>query len=385
MITLTRASLAQDVERRVRALQSLMRTWDLTAVLALATGAPSQTGWLRYFTAAELWEHHAFVVIERDSPEPLVIVESEDLADGIRQMATTSRVESTFGRRVLPIHRVIDVIADLTGGRGRVGVLGLDAQMTLSRFQAFRSALPAVELVEITNEGNRLRMIKSPVEIAAMREMGHLLNQGLDLYATRARPGLRLSEVAGEIEGSLRGQGCFWGTSKYSLDERPYLFPASPERCFAADDIVLYEFVYSGPLGYWYILSSLYSFRPLPADTARRLRATVDAIQETARVAVPGATCGAMCAASDRVFREHGFTVVGRHTVDCHPIGLDINDGPRDIPPDWQLEENMTLAVHPASLLEGDLGFFLCDVFLVQRGGAMPLSPRTSFYELLSS
>jgi Xaa-Pro aminopeptidase len=384
MTALTRASLAQDVERRVRVLQSLMKARDLTAVLALATGAPSQTGWLRYYTAAELWEHHAFVVIERDHSEPLVVVESDDLAEGIRRMATTTRVESTFARRVLPIHRVIDVIADLTGGRGRVGVLGLDAQLPLWRYQAFRSALPAIELVDITDEGNRRRMIKSPVEIAAMREMGHLLNEGLDLFATRARPGLSLSEVAGEIEGFLRGRGCFWGTSKYSLDERPYLFPASPESRFAAADVILYEFVYSGPLGYWHILSSLYSFRPLPADTAHRLRATLDAIRETARIAVPGATCGAIAGASDRAFKEHGFTIVGRHTVDCHPIGLDINDGPRDIPPDWQLEENMTLAVHPASLLAGDLGFFLCDIFLVQHGGAVPLSPRTSFYELLS-
>ena len=154
---------------------------------------------------------------------------------------------------------------------------------------------------------------------------------------------------------------------------------------FARDDIVLYEFVYSGPLGYWHILSSLYSFQALRDETARRFRATMDAIAETARVAVPGATCRDIGAASDRVFKEHGFTVVGKHTIDCHPIGLDINDGPRDIPPDWQLEENMTIAVHPASLLEGDLGFFLCDVFLVKPGGAVPLSPRTSFYELLAS
>jgi hypothetical protein len=45
----------------------------------------------------------------------------------------------------------------------------------------------------------------------------------------------------------------------------------------------------------------------------------------------------------------------------------------------------MTIAVHPASLLKGDLGFFLCDVFLVKSGGAVALSPRASFYEKLDS
>lgn len=378
-------SLTQEVERRVRAVQSLMKTQDLKTVLAVATGAPSLTGWLRYLTGADLREDYAFVVIGRDDPAPLVVVESPEVAAAIEQTPATIRVESTFDRGMRPIDPAIDALAGLTAGRGRVGVLGVGSQMSFLDFGTLKTALPAVDFVDITHDVNRLRMVKSPFEVAAMQEMGRLLSEGLDLFAARARPGLETAEVAGEIEGFLRGRGCYWGTSKYSLDERPYLFPPSPNRRFAPEDVVLYEFVYSGALGYWSILSSLYSFKTLPDDTARRFRATMDAIQETARVVVPGATCRDIGAASDRVFKAHGFAVIGKHTIDCHPIGLDINDGPRDIAPEWPLEENMTIAVHPASLLEGDLGFFLCDVFLVKSGGAVPLSPRTSFYELLDS
>jgi hypothetical protein len=45
----------------------------------------------------------------------------------------------------------------------------------------------------------------------------------------------------------------------------------------------------------------------------------------------------------------------------------------------------MTLAIHPASLLEGGTGFFLCDIFQVRPGGAVPLSPLQSFYRRLDA
>ncbi|MGQ0568416.1 MAG: M24 family metallopeptidase, partial [Armatimonadota bacterium] len=385
IVGLTREALEEDIRRRIRALQAFMQDHDLKALIALATGAPSQSGWIRYLTAAELLEDQAFVIVERDRPDPLVVLRSDAQAEWIRQTAVSTRVENTGERGEAPIRKVIDIVGDLTRGQGQIGTLGAGAQLRFADDRALRDTFPALEVIDLTREANCIRQIKSPFEVAAMREMGRLLSEGLDRFAAKARPGRFTAEVAGEIEGFLKSQGCIWGTSKYSLDERPYLFPASPGRRLKKDDIPVYEFVYSGPLGYWYILSSLFSFQPLPEETLRRLRATEDAITETAGVAVPGSTCGAICAASDRAFARHGFTVTGRHTVDCHPIGTDINDGPGDIPSDWELKENMTLAVHPASLLEGDRGFFLCDIFLVCQGGAIPLSPRRSFYRLIEA
>ncbi|MGH2404479.1 MAG: M24 family metallopeptidase, partial [bacterium] len=273
---------------------------------------------------------------------------------------------------------------DLVGGRGRVGLLGAGAQLSWPDQLEVTRTLPDVQLVDLTAAASRLRVIKSPLEVAFLQEMGRLLDQGLTLFEQSACPGRLAWEVAGEVEGFLRGHGCFWGTSKYSFDERPYLYPAPLDRRFGAEDVMVYEFVYSCAPGYWYILSSLYSFRALPEGSARRLGATEEAIREIARVAVPGNTCADIRNTSDRVFKKHGFTITGRHTVDCHPIGTDINDGPDDIPCDWELRENMTLAIHPASLLEGARGYFLCDVFLVRAGGAVTLSPRRSFFRQLA-
>lgn len=379
---LTRDAIEHDVTRRLHAVNALMAEFDLGAIVALATGAPSQAGWLHYLAAAELYDGAAFVVLDPGRRDPLIVVSPEDAAEAIQATAATRRVEA-LASTDRAIQRVIEIIGSLVGSRGRVGVLGAGSQWSWRDHVEVTRTLPGLTLVDITPAANALRMIKSPVEVAIMQEMGRLLDQGLTLFEQEARPGRLAWEVAGEIEGFLRGRGCFWGTSKYSFDHRPYLYPAPLDRRLRADDAMVYEFVYSGPPGYWYILSSLYSFRPLADGVARRLRATEQAIRETARVAVPGNTRADLARAADRVFTDWGMTIVGRHTVDCHPIGTDINDGPGDVPPEWTLRENMTLAIHPATLLEGECGYFLCDVFLVRPEGAVALSPRRSFYRHL--
>jgi Xaa-Pro aminopeptidase len=391
MAIVTREALALDLRRRVAAVQALMEEQDLCAVVAVATGAPSQTGWLHYLTAAELYDGQACIMVAPGRAEPLVVLATPAQAEEVALSAVGAQVTSGPeadahhhwpGAPEGTVRQAARVLADLTAGRGRVGTVAFE-QLRHPDHRHLREALPDVEWVDVTGALNRIRMVKSPVEVEALREMGRILSAALDLFEERARPGRSAWEVAGEVEGMLRSRGCFWGTSKYSFDDRPYLFPVAPERRFHHDDAMVFEFVYSGPPGYWYILSSLYSFRPLPAATERRLRATEAAIREIARVAVPGSTCANLRDASDRAFREHGLEVVGRHTVDCHPIGTDINDGPGDMPWGAELCENMSLAVHPASLLEGGRGFFLCEIFLVQDGGAVPLSPRRAFYRLL--
>jgi Xaa-Pro aminopeptidase len=378
-------ALTADLDRRAGVVHGLMRDLDLRAVVAVATGAPSQAGWLRWLTASELLDGQACVIVEAGRVDPLIVVQEPDhpvALDGGRSRVDVAGAHGSSSGRSTPL-RAAEILRDLTGGRGRVGTVDLAAQLAMPDEGQFRRALAGIECVDVTADADRLRQVKSAFEIDAMRETGRLLSDGLDMFAERARPGAYTYALAGETEGYLRGRGCYWGTSKYSMDLQPYLFPTTPDRRLTIDDIPVFEYVYSGPLGYWYILSCLYSFAPLPREVERRLRATEDAIAETARIAVPGATCREVAAASDRAFARHGLRVVDRHTVDCHPIGTDINDGPGDIGPEWALRENMTIAIHPASLAEGGIGFFLCDVFVVRPGGAEPLSARRSFYQRL--
>lgn len=360
-----------------------MQDQDLAAVIAVSTGAPSQTGWIRYLTGADLWASQAFVIVERGGAEPVIVLWSNYLAEWIKTMATTPRVESTLLRGVPPVERAIEILHELTGGRGRIGGLNVERSMFAPDYQALRAALPSVDLIDLTDAFNQVRQIKSPFEVEEFRAMGALLFEGFRMFEERARPGRSTLAVSAEIEGFLRGRGCHWGRAKYSLDQRPYTLPAHPDRRFSEDDVVLFQYVYQSPHGYWYEVARLYSFRPLPPDTERLYRAMDEAMHESAAAAVPGRTYGELSDLSDRIFRKHGLHVVGKHTEDCHSIGTDISDGPTWYTNEWPLRENMVLAIHPASLVEGDRAFFICENYLVQPGGAVPLSPLDSFYHRL--
>jgi Xaa-Pro aminopeptidase len=381
--TLDRAALRADMRRRITAIQQIMKDRDLKAMLAVSSGAPSQTGWIRYLTGADLWSGQAFVIVERDHPEPIIVLWSNYLAEWIRTMATTTRVDSTLERRVAPIRRVVEILGELTAGTGRVGTLNFHRSVLLGDARAVADAFPALELVDMTDEINLIRQIKSPFEIDAMREIGQQLFDGFKIFEDRARPGRRALEISGEIEGFLRGKGCNWGRAKYSLDQRPYTLPVDPARVLREDDVMLFQYVFQSALGYWYEVARLYSFKPLPKATEQRYRAMDEAMREVAKMCVPGCTYGQVSEASDRIFRAHGLNVVGKHTEDVHSIGTDISDGPNWYKDHWQLKENMVVALHPASLVEGDLAFFICENYVITPRGAEPLSPLPSFYKQL--
>ncbi|MGH2404475.1 MAG: M24 family metallopeptidase [bacterium] len=379
-VALDRSALRQDVRRRILAIQQVMQERDLKIMLAVSSGAPSQTGWIRYLTAADLWSGQAYIILERDHPEPIIVLWSNYLGEWIKSMATTTRVESTLERRVAPIRRVLELVADLTGGTGRVGTLNFDRSVLVGDYHAFKEAYPHLELVDMTDRVNLIRQIKSPFEIEAMREIGRTLVQGFKIFEEEARPGRRALEISGAIEGFLRGKGYNWGRAKYSLDQRPYTLPVAPARRFQEDDVILFQYVFQSSLGYWYEVARLYSFRPLPKDTQRRYRAMDEAMHEIGKMCMPGCTYGAISEASDRIFRDHGLNVVGKHTEDVHSIGTDISDGPTWYTEQWQLKENMVVALHPASLVEGDFAFFICENYVITPRGAEPLSPLPSFY-----
>ena len=358
-----------------------MKARDIKLLIAVCAGAPHHNGWIRYFTSAEMWGGRVFLLLRQDSLERLVVMRSTYDAEWVRRQALDTTVESTLLQQVSPMERTIECVAEATQGRGRVGFLNMHHLSPLE-FAAFRKAFPGLELEDLTDEMNPIRQIKSPFEIEAIKETGRILVRGLDRFVELARPGRLAAEVAGEVDGYLKGQGCFWGRVKYSLDQRPYTVIAPPDRRFTKDDVILFQFVHSGPLGYWYELACVYSFTSLPKPTAHRLETMELAIREGAKVAIPGATFATFSAAVDRVFTDSGFKVVGKHTFDCHSIGTDETEGAHPVS-SWQFKENMVLGTHPATLLDGGYGFLLCENFHVQRNGASPMSPLRSFYRRL--
>jgi Xaa-Pro aminopeptidase len=243
--------------------------------------------------------------------------------------------------------------------------------------------LPGVVFQELNTEVNAVRQIKSPFEIKAMEETGRILAGALERFGEVAKPGMPAWAAASESERYAKERGCFWGRSKYSVDQRPYTIPTLLDRPLKKDDVILFELVYTGPLGYWHEITCLYSFGPLPDAAAKRFDTWWKAVQAAAAVARPGNRYGLIGETADKVFTDAGYKVIGHHTPNCHTIGTDEADGITPPPPDELLRENMVLSFHPSTWLEGDLAFLISDNYQVTPQGGRVLSPLGRPYRQL--
>lgn len=371
------ARLKQETAGRIGRLQGLMSEKDLGAAVVVGGGAPGQLGAARYYTNVDLWSGREFVVVGREDPEPIVYIWSSYQAEWAKTMATTSRIESPDD----PMAGTLDTVKDLAGSRRRVGVVNMMKLLPAGEYQAFQKALAGYELVEITSDVNAMRVIKSAFEMEAMLDTGRILHDGMMAFADVARPGVRAWDACAEAERQVKAQGCFWGRSKLSLDGRPYTIPAAVDRRFRDDDVICFELVYAGPLGYWCEMTSVYAFGELPEEPARLLDGYLQAVDAAAEVARPGTPIGRIAQVTDETFRALGFPVAGKHTPDCHSIGLDGSDGPNsERTPRELLQANMVLSLHPGTVMEGDRGFLISDNFLVTPQGGVRLSPHIEYF-----
>src|SRR6185312_12072211 len=117
------------------------------------------------------------------------------------------------------------------------------------------------------------------------------------------------------------------------------------------DDVFVFELVYCGPLGYWSEMTALFSFEPLSETLASRLEALEEVIDVTANAARPGVEIGRIAELSNQTFEALGYATEGKHTPDCHSIGLDEMDGVSSyLTPEGRLENNMVLSFHPITM-----------------------------------
>jgi Xaa-Pro aminopeptidase len=374
-----------DAQRRIAALKKIMAANDVAAVLGIAGGAPGQNGFLRYFTNVELWAGRAFFVVTPQEPDPLVIMWSNYGAEWAKQIATTPRIVSTILENRPPMTRVIEELKKATKPGQKVGTLNMQSVLSLGEHAMLTKGLPGVTFQELNAEANTVRQIKSPFEIKAMEETGRILAGALERFGEVAKPGVPAWEAAAESERYAKARGCFWGRSKYSLDQRPYTIPTLLDRLLKRDDVILFELVYTGPHGYWHEITCLYSFGPLPDPVAERFETWWKAVGASAAVAKPGNRYGLIGETADKVFADAGYKIIGHHTPNCHTIGTDEADGITPPPPDELLRENMVLSFHPSTWLEGDLAFLISDNYQVTPKGGRVLSTLGRPYRQLSA
>jgi Xaa-Pro dipeptidase len=220
-----------------------------------------------------------------------------------------------------------------------------------------------------------LRMIKSPEELALMRNAIEVALPRFRKAFEALRPGSREADISAAFGGENVVQ---FGPSS----ALPH--GASGATALQRDQAVLID-AWDKPEGYYYDITRS-TFFGSPTDEYKKVWSIVlDAQTAAIEKAAPGVPCSEVDAAARSVIVKAGYGEAFTHRLG-HGLGIDVHEAPYMVGHDRTiLEPGMTFTSEPGIYLLGRFGVRIEDDVVCTERGAESLSPRVSRLEPISA
>jgi Xaa-Pro aminopeptidase len=238
--------------------------------------------------------------------------------------------------------------------RGKIGLVG---RIPYKDLEAFRAAVPEVELVEKDKDFSWLRVKKSEEELDWLRRAGEMNDAALEALVEAAIPGVSEYELIGAIEGAYvkdGGEHVLHFFSTVSMEAPEAFVPAQmpKHRLLREGDVIINE-IGVGWGGYTTQEHRAFVVGVEPTPLYQRLYDVALRVHdEIVAVLKPGATIREVLNIGDSIHDE-GFSV---NDGLFHGYGMGICPPPGgrtrqtalyDHPEEFKYEENMVLVVQP--------------------------------------
>ncbi len=260
-------------------------------------------------------------------------------------------------------------------GRVRGLRVGFEAEhLTVAGLEDLRAHWDA-EMVPTRGLVERVRLVKSPGEVAAIREAQELADRVFAEVRPMIRAGVRELDVALELELGLRRAGAEVGFDVIVASGPRGAMPhgVASERVIEDGDLVTIDFG-ARLRGYHSDMTRTVAVGT-PSEELRRVYNAVLEAEEAAVAAVrPGARGGDLDAVARGILEGRGLGEAFAHSLG-HGVGLDIHEGPSlRKGSDDVLEPGMVVTVEPGAYLPGVGGVRIEDLVLVTETGYEVLS-----------
>lgn len=229
------------------------------------------------------------------------------------------------------------------------------------------------------------RMVKSPTEIAAIRESVNINSQAFAAALTRFRPGMTETDFAAEIEYQMR----LLGADKPAFDtivafrKNSALPHARPGGARIDGNGLLLVDMGTFRGGYASDMTRCIHLGKPGAKTRDLYRAVLEAQLAGVNAVGPGVSAGDVDAATRRVLRQHGLANYFVHSTG-HGLGLEIHESPRlGRKEETKLQAGMAITIEPGAYIDGVGGVRIEDTVLTTPTGVEILTPTTKDLVLL--
>jgi Xaa-Pro aminopeptidase len=281
---------------------------------------------------------------------------------------------------------VWDRLGKLLGG-WPTGTLGVEAHALTVRDAERLSGLARHRIVPTAELVERLRVVKSPEEVAAIRAAASLAQEALAEVLPTVRAGQSEREIGASLEAALRRRGSEWHPFPTIVASGPR--SALPHARTSGREI---------GRGEWLLLDFGAQVDGYCADLTRtvivgkradeRQRTVHELVRTAQRRALEHMRAGMTGREADALAREviaaRGFGDAFGHSLG-HGLGLEVHEAPRLAPTaDAPLPPHAVVTVEPGVYLPGWGGVRLeDDVYLAPKGPERLSDGRTELIELV--
>lgn len=353
----------EERDARYAAVRAEMKRMGLDAMLVICDAQIEKKGYLKYLTNY------------RNSLYNLVAIFP---LEGEAKMLVPSEVQVFWASRLSWINRVENQTPSLNECLARnIREMGLEKAtvglaspkiMNADTYNYLLRNLPEMTIVDATCIIENLRMVKSPAEIANMRDTAALADYSFQVAAEVLKPGMTERELIAAIDQKLIERGA-QDIFHLIQSEPGDLMPFMPkDRPIQEGESVILNNELSGPSGYWsQMVRTLFVGEP-KGQTGKMYDDLLAMVNQLPGRLIPGAKVCEIAQWLKDTAAAEGYTLgVGMG----HCVGLDIVERPIvNFTETEALRAGMTIVVHP-QIISADRTetVWYADMYLIREEG----------------
>ncbi|MHB8411961.1 MAG: M24 family metallopeptidase [Candidatus Acidiferrales bacterium] len=350
-----------EVQRRFRNIRASMRAQQLDALIVCGNEYTGFEGAVRYVSGFEIVHRYVYVLIPLEGEPTLVF----------------PREARWIGDKTKPWLKQ-HVWADLPGQWlhehaeakrwKRLGVYGMSFILTVRDYRALQPG--PFELVPFDVAFDIARAVKSPEELACVRDSMDIITEGFWALIRAYQPGKTEAEIMAPAVERFFARGAGLRMMNIILSgshgEAEAHFKVPGHRVVQPDDLLLYSLEITGAGGYWVEFSRPLIRGKISARTAAMSEAYPEALEAARRKMREGELASEVHRACADVFERCGF---GLGHLSGHSIGTTMLEYPAiGAGSNVELKEGMIFSLHPQVVdADGQVCLYTQDTYRVGK------------------
>lgn len=336
-------------DRRLAALRGAASAAGLDALIIAGKGHWwTGRGYWRWLTDFHLWGHDGLILLPV-AGEPCFTLSSHAVA---ARVAARGWIEDGRGD-VFVVPRIVDAVREKRLDRGRIGLVGERSILGAGNARELREALPDVAFVVADALMDRIRAVKSPLELRQERALWRVAKAAMERFHAEVRPGVSELEIAAEITRPVWAAGA--RDILVFIGETPGASNPPTTRLLHCSDKVRFHLEICGPSGHWCEITVNCAVQEPTPDEARLVEDELAAFEAVRALATPGRRPSELASRFEEVLAERGWDLgePTRH-FDMHGQGMDTIERPWfaaapewGAAEDWPIEAGMVFSYHP--------------------------------------